>query len=276
MSPETINPFAPGLKQPIPSLPVAERLLGSTGVELFQRAQRRERIIDRRDASVEDERIIDLSAEMVALKESRELKPGEFVLELAPGDTSPSKDLITAHDRGGYKLEERTSHYITDRAFAELALTEADLVAIGLRAALLRQELLKLNQAPERACIAKIVGIEQLTREKQKLDPEADDLTTAEVLLFIDSQGYRPATCKEMLAYAKDHWKPETDAILTLEEEEQLADTRFIACLGSGTTDDLGHRRFMTLWGDKGEHALGLSYVSTRWPEQCCFLVVRK
>ena len=223
MSPEHINPFDKPLQNPVPSDGVARRLLGRTGVELFYRVHQQEKTLNN-ERDFKGGKIL-LTDEARALKESRELQPGEFIMDVPSGNTSPTAAELRDTSPEGYRLDSATRKAFLDCPFSDLALTSEVLDGMTLDNMELRARLLGRNQASSGQVVAKVISI--------ATEPDAESLSTKDVLLMMDARGYRPATVKELLAYAKMHWKPEREADISDEEERQLASSQVVAALGS-------------------------------------------
>ncbi len=135
----------------------------------------------------------------------------------------------------------------------------------------------------ERLQPAKIFEIGDIIDQKKK-EAEArgktveDYLTTKELLEAFDEASVRPATLKELLAYAKTRWKPINDPNQSLTEEEmdQHANAPYICALGSVFSNTLGQRRVPYLRLDRDGRRLSIDHFSDNWYMSRRFLVFRK
>ncbi len=94
----------------------------------------------------------------------------------------------------------------------------------------------------------------------------------------IASAGYRPATLPEILAFGRDHWKPDADT-KTLTDEEKLlqhVNAPYIYALGAPFSRSGGLRRVSDLHWDGAERRLSASGLEDDWRGGVRFLVLRK
>ena len=119
---------------------------------------------------------------------------------------------------------------------------------------------------------------EAIQKKKQKGSTE-DYLTTKELLEAIDQAGFRPANLVELLAYAKNNWKPEPEYsshLLTPEEKVQRASAPYIYAFGSVFSDSDVRRCVPFLCWGGGGRGLRASSFDYRWGSGRRFLVFRK
>lgn len=136
----------------------------------------------------------------------------------------------------------------------------------------------EVQNKTEASSIAKVVVIGDVIRQKQQKDPNRENtLTTAEILEAIDKAGYRPATLEELLAYSRDHWKPNVDIkTLTEIEKSQNVQAPNIYSLNSIFLDVGGGRSVPDLsWGDGQRYLLAFN-IKCFWNAANHLLVIRK
>jgi len=184
----------------------------------------------------------------------------------------------------GYKFDWIwKEEYREGRGIKDFSMTEKDLEKIGVDD---RQKLKELLQAAaqgreskEVERMAKVFDIGEAIAKKKKEDPgRPGHLTTKEVLEAIDQAGYRPATLEELLAFGKQHWKPEADP-KTLTDEEKLlqrVNSPYIYAFGSPFADSGGSRRVPSLCWGGGERDLNGLDLGRGWIGARRFLVLRK
>ena len=249
-------------------------LLGEQGKRLWAAGGRKLGVVktDERD----DEAVTDIpKIEVDVLMESLELKRGEFILKLSPQTQSPDIAELLDKERSSYRLRSTDARSYLDRPFSELALTDRILDTMGVTSKSLRKTLLALNQELDREVVAKVIDISSLVASEKDDEPGLEFLSTNAVLEYIDSLGYRPATFKELLAYANGHWHPEEGELLTDEERVQLANSKTLISFGS--VMDIGGRYSSTyLWFSGFGRKLDCVMVENCWDENYRFLVVRK
>ena len=177
--------------------------------------------------------------------------------------------------------------YRKDRPVTDFALTEADLAKIDLdkesRTFIL--DAIKAGGSREKQTSkeslseAKVFDIGDAIQKKKQADPRHPDyLTTKEVFEAIDEAGYRPATIEDLLAYGRDHWKPDADPITLTDEEKllQRVNAPYIHALGSPFTLSGGSRYVPDLiWYGDGRRLDAYDLVYD-WRSDGRFLVLRK
>ncbi len=127
--------------------------------------------------------------------------------------------------------------------------------------------------------VAKVFDIGDVIRKKIKQDPKHPGyLTTKEVLEAIDEAGYRPASLEELVAYGRDHWKPDADPKTLTEEERVLqnAQAPYIAGLNSVFSRADGRRSVPSLYWGGARRELNASVLEVVWDASDRFLVLRK
>ncbi|MEI7512249.1 MAG: hypothetical protein WCK01_02195 [Candidatus Uhrbacteria bacterium] len=128
--------------------------------------------------------------------------------------------------------------------------------------------------------VAKVFDISDAIARAHPENPRHSRLTNSEVLKVIEEAGYRSATLEELVAYARDYWKPDADPkTLTVEERFlQNAQAIYIVGLGGVFTDENGdpYAPCLTLDG-RIRRCLDLIEIDdSDWPAAFYFLVLRK
>lgn len=230
MSHEVSNPYDGLPIKTIPSEPVVKKLLGEPGVSLFRRARRNERLREMRKLDEDIVQPAELSQAERILKEQRTLRAGEFVLKLPLDRISPSAEQLAEQTT----LVEIHFDEILQQPYESMGFTEAVFADLGIADPVLRTSLLAVDQCSDGAVIAKVIDVDELAKGEFRDGQALSILSPQEFLHMMDQRGYRPATFKELLAYAKTRWSPEGEAGLTDEEcDEQLATSQYMFSLGS-------------------------------------------
>ena len=220
-----------------------------------------------------------------AIPEGEPEREGFVLLRDVPTLEDGLPSAATLKDKAnGYKFDWIwEAEYRAGRPASDFALTEGDLETIGFDDPRKRRELLEGmaeasgSKEPERP--AKVFDINETIAEKKKEDPDHPDwLTTKEVLEAMDAAGCRPATLGELLAFGKEHWKPDADAKFLTDEEKTLQRVAapYIYALGSPFTDSDGDRRVPFLRWHGSERSLGDRGFGDDWGGGLRFLVLRK
>ncbi len=93
-------------------------------------------------------------------------------------------------------------------------------------------EILK-DQRNEVTQFAKVFDLKDALKRKRQMNPQCfDSFTMEEVFEEIEKAGYRPATLAELLAFARDCWRPGIDpSDLTEGESAQRVHIRYLYAL---------------------------------------------
>ena len=224
-----------------------------------------------------------IPSEAPKLRERLELEPGEFFLEHVPEWMElPSQTTLTDKGEEGFKFDSGWwDEYRETRPLRDFDLMEADLMSIGMDDPHERQALLASFEQRDSLKPAKIFDIGDVIREKKEQDPSHEDfLSTKELLEAIDAAGYRPATILELMAYARDRWKPEPEETrgqpLTKEESEERCNAPYIYAFASPFADSGDIRRVPCLDWSGSERLLGAGDFADGWDSGHRFLVLRK
>ncbi len=206
----------------------------------------------------------------------------QFTLKNIPTFTKLPLPGVMKDKQNGFKLNSLwESEYRKGRPFTDFALAKADLKKMGMDEDRQRSILDSMEAANAKESIpsAKIFDVGVVIREKKKQNPNhPNSLTTKEVFEAIDSAGYRPATLPEILAFGRDHWKPDADT-KTLTDEEKLlqhVNAPYIYALGASFSDSGGFRDVPRLNWDGAERRLSASGLEDDWRGGVRFLVLRK
>ena len=164
-------------------------------------------------------------------REPIELKSGEFFLEGVDeiGDTMPSEEDLKNPTKG-YAFDSVT-HIFENKSLSEFTLKKDQLNEIGITDTKRQDSILEaLEQADSNQPVF-LFDPNELINEKKKQDSKPPDhITTKEILETMDDRGYRPATIKELLAYAKHQWNG-TDSIDALGSSAERNGSSCIATL---------------------------------------------
>ncbi len=136
-----------------------------------------------------------------------------------------------------------------------------------------------IQNTTEAEPVAKVFEIGDIIRKKRREDSKHPGyLTTKEVLEAIDEAGYRPATLQELVAYSRDHWKPDIDPKTLTEEERVLqnAQAPYMYGLNSVFSNADGHRDVPYLYWNGDERDLSASILGRDWDADDRFLVLHK
>jgi hypothetical protein len=167
------------------------------------------------------------------------------------------------------------SEYRDGRSVKEFALTEKDLQDAGFSDQKKRKELLQKESEP----VATVFGIGDVIAKKKRENPNhPNSLTTKEVFEAIDEAGYRPAALQELLAYARDHWKPDADPKILTDEQKllQRVNSPLVYAFGSSFSYSGGHRCVPFLYWHDDKRGLRAFDLEGGWGDVCRFLVLRK
>ncbi|MFH1078492.1 MAG: hypothetical protein V1745_04420 [Patescibacteria group bacterium] len=242
----------------------------------------------RKDSRVEElrskrQRRADLAIIFGCTLEELERKE-QFVLNDVPTFTEIPSDKVFKNKVKGFGFDWTwEKQYRENRPLTDFALNEEDLDQIGVGSAR-RVSVLKAMEAgrtEKEQPRAKIFDIGDLIRRKRQEDPSQPEyLTTKEVLEAIDDAGYRPATIEELLAYARDFWKPEPEnSERPLSNEEKMlqhVNAEVIHAFGSLFSDSAGERDVPCLsWGGSAR-GLGADDFVRVYGDTNHFLVIHK
>lgn len=265
---EMFNPFELRPKPKVASDVAAKNLLGGLGKELLRRTKKEGRIKLTSDVP---EKIFPSDEERARAEVF--LRVGEFFLDPLPGDRTPSEEEMRDQRAEGYRFSSVNFDHLYNLPYTELIITKGFLDELAISDPSLRKSLLELPQASEQRVVAKVIDIESVIEAKLGIDPDDDHLSHEEVIRYLDELGYRPATCKEFLAYTKTFWKPEE---ATLEGDGQkMANAAHLVSLGSKVRLDDKYL-IASVWYEGGERYFILSPAPSGWGKRYRFLAVRK
>jgi hypothetical protein len=153
-----------------------------------------------------------------------------------------------AEIKKNFKLDE-ISHaykYMESKPTTDFELVVHDFPTFTLAEEKKRQTILeaiaKSKEQKESELVAKVFQVYDIIVKKKQVDSKhPDSLTSMELLEAIDEAGYRPATLEELLAFAKQSWKPDVDPKTLTDEEKHLqhVNERIILAFGSIFEDEL-------------------------------------
>lgn len=205
----TRNPFEQDPGRPRSPVRKTSPLLGPVGSTMFQTLQNRGGLTRQPVTRDSDERSLLLTTEDIEMMESWKLRPHEFFLKLPPDEESPSWELLSR--RGPKELQMETSHYdqLFNRPYADHEITAKVLSELSIVDPNVRHALLSIvDRSAERRVIARSMGYEELFEIEDRTDEMPQRLTLQDVVMRLDRAGYRPATLRELLAYATSSWNP--------------------------------------------------------------------
>ncbi|MFA4954738.1 MAG: hypothetical protein WC641_05490 [Patescibacteria group bacterium] len=211
-------------------------------------------------------------------------KKGHVTLRDVPTFTVlPSHDILK-DKQAGYGFDYVLNEYREGRPLSDFALTDKDLRDIGFDDLQKREELLQaIAQAKEHKesdRMATVFDIGDVIAKKQRENPSHPDrLTKKEVIEAIDAAGCRPATLEELLAFAKQFWRPDADPATLTDEEKllQRVNARFIYALAYRFTDSDGLRDSPCVrWNGDKRRLSGGDAGSDGWSGDVHFLVFPK
>lgn len=260
------NPFDRPLILKADSGVMAERLLRAG--HLHKQIRKREGMVRERPEDTLEESIAFTEAERF-LKESRELRAGEFQLLLPSGDRSPSKDEVRNRCFSGEPLTPNCGEFF-GRRYQELALTKEALDLAYVTDPDLRRRLLTIDQVASGPRIARVLDIEPFLKAKGAV------LRTGEIFEIIDHLGYRPAVLKELLAFAGQCWRPGEQTECSVEEKEQLVYAHSVIALGSSCVAVNGLDLVPQLHGTIDSCEMRGYMIATRLGLKMYFLLIRK
>ena len=254
---------------------IAENLLHIEGARIKRRLLRGAGRVQEGADDAEGVNII-LSVEEQRLKEERWLRSGEFMLKLFAGHKSPTEEQILSKTPQGFGFTDCFTLFVHNLPFERFKFTEEHLRKLGIVDPEIRRALLRIDQIDERPVRAKIISLEELMEAKQKID-KTKYLSREVIYKTMKSFGYRPATYKELLSFAKSTWKPDVGLELSLEEQDQRIDAGDILALGSCLdVDDYPAFAHLETRSKGGARILAYHFPAAAWPPQCHFLFIRE
>ena len=229
------NPFGlslpPALNAPS-SEEVAQRLLKGDAGAMMRRVARAQGATREPMPLIED----------ILTREDREgteempLLEGEFTLTLPKADMLRSEDMLTAQGRP-FELTGSTND-VSRMSYEEFYLTEQIVSEMGVEELGLRTMLLSIPQDAQGSVIARVVDVSECIDEKKNVHLDVRSISIVKFLRRMHERGYRPASCKELLAFARLAWRP--DEGLEHSENGPSFHSPLVATLGSYTIGPYG------------------------------------